>query len=90
MVAGKHKSRSLRRVHKKTPGARNLIHYEKRKPQHAKCSCGKPLRGILRAIVSKFRNSPRSAKKNNRAYGGNLCSECARKNLKNKARKISL
>ena len=32
MPSGKHKSRTMRRVHVKTPGNRNIVQYKKREP----------------------------------------------------------
>ena len=91
MVAGKHRSRSLRRVHKKTPGANNVTHYIKRKPARAKCAgCKTELPGIPRLQPSKMKNSPKTVKNTNRTYGGYYCSKCARKVLTAKSRKISL
>ncbi len=82
MVEGKRKSRSLRRVHKKVPGGRTVIHYEPRKPKQAKCgSCGKALHGIPRELPSKFRNLPKSQKRPERPYGGVLCSKCMRQKI---------
>ncbi len=82
MPAGKHKSRSLRRIHVKTPGGKNKIHYKPRKPKIAKCaSCKKPLHGIPRLIASKFKNLAKTKKRPQRPFGGNLCSKCSRKEI---------
>ena len=91
MVSGKHKSRSLRRVYKKTPGAKNVIHYVERKPGKAKCAkCKTELPGIPRLKPSKMKNSPKTVKTTNRTYGGYYCSKCARKALIEKTKEISL
>ena len=83
MPAGKHKSRTLRRVFVKTPGGDNKIHYRKRKINIPKCgNCGKPLQGIPKLIQSKFKNLPRTKKRPTRPYGGVLCSACSRKKIK--------
>ena len=83
MVEGKRKSRSLRRVQRKTPGGKTVQHYRKRKPSAAKCAeCGAELPGIPRLKVAKFKNLTKSQKKVARPYGGNLCSKCMRKKIK--------
>ena len=80
MVAPKHRSHSLRKVFKKTPGGRTVVHYEKKKPNKAVCTlCGRPLSGTPREVPSKLRNMPKSSKRPERPYGGVLCSSCARR-----------
>jgi len=87
MPAGKHKSRTLRRVFVKTPSGINKIHYRKRKPSKAKCgACGKQLAGVPRELPSKMRNLPKTKKRPERPYGGILCSQCMRELFKNKVR----
>lgn len=87
MVSGKHKTKRFRKVFVKTPSGNNVIHYVKRKVAIPKCAeCKQPLKGIPKLIASKFRTLPKSKKKNNRPYGGNLCSKCMRLKLKEKAK----
>ena len=89
MVSGRFKSRSLRRVFVRTPGGRLKVVYKKRKPAQAKCAiCKKPLSGVPRATVAELKNMPKTFKRPERAYGGFLCSSCARELLKHKARQI--
>lgn len=79
------RSRSLSRVIKRTPGGRTVIHYRKKKPSPAKCAiCKKPLKGVPRVISSKLKRIPKSEKRPNRPYGGNLCSSCMREKIKEK------
>jgi large subunit ribosomal protein L34e len=86
MVAGRHKSRSLRRVAKRTPGGRNVTHYEKRKPSAAHCSeCGAKLHGVPRERPYRMQNMPKTAKRPERPYGGVLCSKCARQKIMEEA-----
>jgi large subunit ribosomal protein L34e len=83
MVSGKHKSRTFRRVFRKTPGAKTVLHYKLRKPSKAKCAgCGDILKGIARERPTKIKNIPKSQKKVSRPYGGNLCSKCMRQKIK--------
>lgn len=82
MPAGKHKSRSLRRVFVKTPGSGTKIQYRKRKPSKKVCQdCGKNLQGIPSLIQSKLKNLPLTKKRPQRPYGGTLCSSCMRKKI---------
>jgi large subunit ribosomal protein L34e len=86
MVAGRHKSHSLRRVKKRTPGGRKVIHYEKRKPGAAHCAgCGAKLRGVPIERPYKMQNMPKTAKRPERPYGGVLCSKCARQKIMEEA-----
>ena len=82
MPRGKHKSRSLRRVHVKTYKNGTKISYRIRKPSPAKCAnCKIILKGMSRKTQAKFRNLSKSEKKPSRMYGGLLCSKCARRKI---------
>jgi len=82
------RSRTLRRVKRKTPGARNVTHYTKKKPAVARCaSCKKPLKGTPKARPYKMQNMPKTKKRPERPFGGVLCSACSRKNIKESTRK---
>ena len=77
------RSRSLRRVKRKTPGGRSVIHYERRKHSIAKCSaCKKPLSGVPRERDSGIAKLPKTKKRPDRPFGGNLCSSCMRREMK--------
>ena len=87
MVAGKHKSNSLRKVFKRTPGGKNKVHYVKRKPTAAKCSVtGKVLAGVPRERQPKLNSMPKTRRRPERPYGGVLSSQAMRKKLIQKAR----
>ncbi len=87
MPRGKHKSRTLRKVFRKTPGGRVVKHYRKRKVKAAKCSlCSVVLKGVTRKIPSKMAKLSKTKKKVSRPFGGNLCSRCARAKIKSLAR----
>lgn len=82
MPAGKHKSRTMRRVFVKTP-TKTKITYRKRKPDKKVCGmCEKQLHGIPHLTQSKFRSLPKTKKRPQRPYAGVLCSNCTRKKLK--------
>lgn len=87
MVRGMYKSGRFRRVAVKTPGGRTVIHYRESKPQAAHCGgCGKVLPGVPRERPAVLRNLPKSSKRPERPYGGNLCSACMRSLFKARAR----
>ena len=80
---GRLKSRqSLRQIFVKTPGGKTVVHYKRKKPSKAHCAeCGAVLSGVAREIPSKIKNISKTAKRPQRAYGGMLCSRCARKKI---------
>lgn len=87
MPEGKYKSRSYRRVFKKTPGGRNVVHYTRRKPAKARCPVtGDVLKGVPRERPVKMRNMAKTKKRPERPFGGVLSSKASRAVLKQKAR----
>ncbi|MEK6922385.1 MAG: 50S ribosomal protein L34e [Nanoarchaeota archaeon] len=75
-----HKTRSLRRVKKRTPGGKLIIRYLKRKPKIAHCAnCRKILHGVPRVRAVEMRRLPKVQRRPQRPYGGKLCSACSRK-----------
>jgi len=61
-------------VKKRTPGGRNVVHYERRKHDVPKCAiCGKPLHGKSAYV------SHDSRKGKERKYYGYICASCYRK-----------
>jgi len=88
MVTGKHKSRTFRRVFRKTPGGRVALHYRKRKPKKNRCSCGALLKGVPRERPYKMMTMAKTKKRPERPYGGVLCTKCMRKKIIEEARGI--
>ncbi len=83
MVRPALRSRSLRRVYRRTPGGRTVVHYERRKPNPARCArCGKPLNGVPRLRPSQLRKLPKTLRRPERPYGGVLCPKCLSELLK--------
>ncbi len=75
------RSRSLRRVHIRTPGGKNVVHYKKRKPKIAHCAeCGVDLKGFKRELPHKMKKITKTKKRPQRPYP-NLCSKCMRKRI---------
>ncbi|MBS3126150.1 50S ribosomal protein L34e [Candidatus Woesearchaeota archaeon] len=87
MPRPKHRSRSFRKVFRKVPGGRTVLHLQKQKPKMAHCAqCGAVLKGMLRKRASLLRNVSKTKKRVSRPYGGNLCSRCMRLKMVEKAR----
>lgn len=84
------KSKSLRKVFRRTPGGRTVEHYEPRKPKKAHCAgigCDAVLKGVPRERPHKMQNMPKTKKRPSRPYGGVLCSRCMRLKITQEARK---
>lgn len=80
MVAPRLRSRSKKRVYRRTPGGKTVIHYKRKKPNKHKCGrCGKPLSGVPNAIPSRIRKMRKSERVPKRPYAGILCSDCTEK-----------
>jgi len=90
MVRPAYRSRSRRRVYKRTPGGRTVVHYEKRKPKAARCAiCGKPLGGVPRERPVELRKLAKTERRPERPYGGHICPSCLRKLYKYAVSKLS-
>jgi large subunit ribosomal protein L34e len=90
MPRGMFKSGRLRKISVRTPGSRVAVHYRQRKPSKALCGlCKTQLSGVARALPSKMKNMPKSAKRPERPYGGMFCSACTRRLLQQQARGAS-
>lgn len=73
------RSRSFRRVKVVAPGGKPVVRYLKRRPGQAKCgSCRKPLSGVPRLRASGIGKLPKTKKRPERPYGGQLCPSCTR------------
>jgi large subunit ribosomal protein L34e len=87
MPTPSHRSRTFRRIHKRTPGGKTVMHYVRRKPSKHTCGkCGKVLSGMPRELPYKIRAMSKSERRPTRVFGGNLCSACSRSAIKAKAR----
>jgi len=74
----RYRTKSLRKIRKKTPGGQQRKHFEKRHKNWYKCAiCGKPLFGVPREP----KKVPKSSRRPERLYGGYLCAECLKKEL---------
>ena len=81
------RNKTFRKVRVKVPTG-VTTHYKRRTPAKAKCAkCGKALLAVPNKIPSKMQNMPKTAKRPERPYGGNLCSKCMRIVIKEGIRK---
>ncbi len=81
------RSRTYRRISKKLPGGKNILHHEKRMPDLPKCAvCKKELKGMPKLRAYKLQKTGISKKRPERAFGGYLCSGCARQQIKKESR----
>ncbi|MCK5022888.1 MAG: 50S ribosomal protein L34e [Candidatus Aenigmarchaeota archaeon] len=77
------RSTSLRKLRKKTPGGRTVNRYAGKNNSRAKCAtCKKPLAGVPAGRDSDISKLSKSQKRPDRAFGGNLCSACSRREIK--------
>lgn len=76
------RSRSLRKVVRKAPGGRLVVHFVKKKPKNAHCStCEKPLGGVPRKFPAQVRNMGKTERRPERMFGGVLCPQCLKRKL---------
>ncbi|MEM2195800.1 MAG: 50S ribosomal protein L34e [Sulfolobales archaeon] len=76
MVRPALRSRSPRRVAKRTPSGKSKVFYEKRGSYVANCSvCGKPLGGVPKDL-KEVRRGSKSRKRPARPYAGTICPTC--------------
>ena len=77
MPSGKYRSRTFTRKRTRLPGKKNVIHYARRKPEFAHCQeCGGLLGGMPHVRDSKIGKLPKTKKRPERPYAGNLCPGC--------------
>ncbi len=85
-----HRTYSKRRVYRRTPGGRTVVHYRSRKPGWARCAlCGRPLNGVPRLRSSELRRLAKTEKRPERPYGGYLCHKCLALRLKEAIRSMA-
>lgn len=86
MVRARLKNKTFRKVKARIISGLK-VQYKRRKPSRAVCSeCGDGLKGVPNEIPSKMRNLPKTKKRPERPYGGNLCSRCMREKIKESIR----
>jgi large subunit ribosomal protein L34e len=74
----------MRKLKKKVAGG-SVMRFEKKKPSRPVCSvCRKPLSAVKKGRAVELKKLPKSKKKPNRPYGGQLCSACMREEIREK------
>ena len=87
MPKGMFKSRTFRRIYRKTPGNRTVLAHELRKPAKVTCSrCATVLAGVPQLRVPQLAGLSKTQKRPERPFGGVLCSRCSRAEIKARAR----
>lgn len=76
------RSRTLRRIHVRTPKTTKLV-YKKRAHKKAHCAdCGKVLAGVATGKQSVMSKLSKTQRRPERPYAGMLCSSCMRIRIK--------
>jgi large subunit ribosomal protein L34e len=87
MVESKIKSRTFRRVKRKTPRGEVVIHFERKNQKKPVCGvCGAILQGIKHTSQKDINKLSKTQRRPERAFGGVLCSKCSREKIKSIAR----
>ena len=87
MPTPQQRSRSLRRIYRRLPSGKTVIHYERKKNKGAVCAiCKKPLRGVKTDDLFKF---SKTEKRPERMFGGYLCHKCLESLIKQTLRGTS-
>lgn len=87
MPEPRRRSRSLRRIYRRTPKGRVTVLYRRRKPKPARCGiCKARLHGVPRERPVKMKNMAKTKKRPQRIFGGVLCASCTREVMKYFAR----
>ena len=87
MPEPRYRSRSKKRKQVKTPGGKNILHYEDKRTLKAKCAvCKKEIHGVPQKNNVQMKNLPKVKKRPTRMYGGYLCPSCLKVALKESIR----
>ena len=71
---------ALKKIKKKTPGGRTVIHTKPKKTSKKKCAlCSAVLPGVARGRKIEIKRLAKSKMVPKRPFGGVLCSKCSRK-----------
>jgi large subunit ribosomal protein L34e len=74
-----------KKIKRRTPSGKSVIRRGRPNPSKPKCAeCGSPLHGMPRMRPVDVKRTPKSKRKPNRPFGGNLCPKCTRAHYKSK------
>ncbi|MFH1403071.1 MAG: hypothetical protein ABIH11_02245 [Candidatus Altiarchaeota archaeon] len=77
MVKPSRRTKSTKKIKKKSPGGRTVTHYKRKDSGAAKCGrCGRILAGVKAGTSAKVRNTSKSGKAPGKPYSGELCNKC--------------
>jgi len=83
------RTRSMKRVNKAAASGKRRTRYKRKINAPAHCRlCGQPLAGIMHLAPLKASKLNKSRKKVWRPYGGQLCHECLKLNLRHVSREV--
>lgn len=89
MPAPRYRTRSRKRIFRRTPSGTVKIYYKKERIRRARCAiCKRPLSGVPRVTMLRLKGLSKSRKRPNRPYGGNLCPSCLRQKIKEDSRGV--
>jgi large subunit ribosomal protein L34e len=87
MAESKIKSRTFRRLSKKTPSGKITLKFERKNQKKPVCGvCGAILQGIKHSSQKGLNKLSKTQRRPERAFGGVLCSKCSRERIKAIAR----
>lgn len=82
-----YRTSSWRKVKVRTPSGRTIIHYEKRRPNKARCSiCGAELNGVPALRPYQLSKLAKTEKRPERPYGGVICPKCLARGIREAVR----
>ncbi|MBD3387906.1 MAG: hypothetical protein GF416_02555 [Candidatus Altiarchaeales archaeon] len=77
MVAPSKRTRSTKKVRRKTPGGKNTTLFRRAKSAKPRCGrCGKQLSGMASGTATEMKSFNKSSKVPARPYAGVLCTDC--------------
>jgi len=78
-----YRTRSWRRVIRRVPSGEVVVHYEKRRPNRARCAiCGAELNGVPTLRPSQLAKLAKTEKRPERPYGGYICPKCLARGIR--------
>ncbi|AEH06663.1 50S ribosomal protein L34e [Methanothermococcus okinawensis] len=89
MPAPRYKSGSFKKISRRAPGNKTVLHYRREKPSNARCACcGALLNGVPKGRAYQIAKLSKTEKRPERPYGGYLCPKCLKRLIIEKARNL--
>ena len=81
------RSNSVKKMKKRLPSGKSVVHLKKEKPGRPTCSgCSGELHGLPRLKPIRMANITKSKRTINRMFGSDLCGKCTKSVLKSSVR----